>query len=242
MSWLQKIGIAFGMLLAIIGSYLLYQTDADTTMGVALTINTNLENGLVGHWTFDGEDIDLSSDTAEVIDRSGSGNNGNWLNHASTTFAGVVGQAIEFDNDDDYIDFGDIHDLTSILTIAARFKPTAETVADSGSNDIIKKELAYTFSIVDGTVQYDVRGTEWSYKDSGYVPPANEWTHGLLTYDGSVIRMYINGQEYASTSEAGVIPGNAFSFCVANECNVNPFYFGGAIDDVRVYNRTLSAE
>jgi hypothetical protein len=91
-------------------------------------------------------------------------------------------------------------------------------------------------------VQYDVNATAWVYRDSGYAPPSDEWTHGLMTFDGSVIRLYINGLEYDNSNESGTISDNTNSFCVGGGCDVGTFWFGGAIDDVRVYDRTLSAE
>jgi len=69
-----------------------------------LTTNTNLEQGLVGHWTFDGPDMNWSSTTAEVLDRSGNNNHGNLLNSGAAAAApGKLGQGMKFDGVDDYI-------------------------------------------------------------------------------------------------------------------------------------------
>ena len=53
---------------------------------IALTLNTepSLDTGLVGHWTFDGKDMDFASSTAEVLDSSGQGNNGDIMPDVST--------------------------------------------------------------------------------------------------------------------------------------------------------------
>jgi hypothetical protein len=72
-----------------------------------------LTSGLVGYWTFDGQNMDLSSSTKEVLDSSGSNNNGDWLNHATTTTIGKIGQAIQFDGVDDLVSIADVPALSS---------------------------------------------------------------------------------------------------------------------------------
>ena len=64
------------------------------------------------------------------------------------------------------------------------------------------------------------------------------WTHVAMTYDNSVLRLYINGEEIAST-----ICGAG---CLEDPTNNNPFYiakhsygtncFNGKIDEVRIWN------
>lgn len=67
-----------------------------TTINVTLKTNPDLERGLVGHWTFDGEDL-----IENAADRSGQGNTGYLEGFTSTTTApGRIGQALEFENDD----------------------------------------------------------------------------------------------------------------------------------------------
>ena len=78
----------------------------DTRLGVTIRSNPDLNNGLVGHWTFDSTSMDVSSSTKEVYDVSGNENHGDWRDHASTTLPGVIGQALDFDGVDDTIDIG----------------------------------------------------------------------------------------------------------------------------------------
>jgi len=73
-----KIGISVTLLIGIfIFIYFVSGVFGLTTIGVSLNINPQVEEGLIGHWTFDGEFVDLSSTTAEILDRSPSGLNGN---------------------------------------------------------------------------------------------------------------------------------------------------------------------
>src|SRR3989344_2284292 len=63
-----------------------------------LTNKTNLRDGLVGHWSFDGNDMSTTS----ASDISGNGNTG-WLPNRPQKVIGQIGQALNFDGVDDYV-------------------------------------------------------------------------------------------------------------------------------------------
>jgi hypothetical protein len=77
--------------IVIAAGYYALQTRGDTTVGVTLTTNPDLNRGLVGHWTFDGRHVDWGSSTAEVLDRSGNANHGNATSTMSATTSPVRG-------------------------------------------------------------------------------------------------------------------------------------------------------
>ena len=67
----------------------------------------------------------------------------------------------------------------------------------------------------------------------------NTWTHLAATYDGTTLRIYVNGVQAAARA-------------VRQPCRRRPArsdrrqpvwgeYFKGLIDEVRIYNRALSA-
>jgi len=70
----------------------------------------------------------------------------------------------------------------------------------------------------------------------------NEWNHIVGTYDGSTAKIYVNGVEDASqnvvitpvTTAQNAVFGRFYS-------NFNDYYFGGFMDQVRIYNEGLSA-
>ena len=53
----------------------LYDLGATTHINQTITSNPDLEDGLVGHWTFDGPDITAD----QILDRSGNGNHGGFV-------------------------------------------------------------------------------------------------------------------------------------------------------------------
>ena len=69
--------------------------------------------------------------------------------------------------------------------------------------------------------------------------PVNTWTHLAVTYDGSTLVFYSNGVQVASTAVSGPIPPSTQSL----QIGASQFgeYFQGRIDEVRIYDRALSA-
>jgi Concanavalin A-like lectin/glucanases superfamily len=70
--------------------------------------------------------------------------------------------------------------------------------------------------------------------------PVGRWTHIALTYDGAQERLYVNGAGVSRHSAAGPLQAPAKPLWVGGN---QPWgsHFDGAIDDVRVYGRALSA-
>lgn len=94
----------------------LYQTSAKASMNTSE--NSDLTNGLVGLWSFNGADV--SGTTA--YDRSGQGNNGTLANSPTTT-AGKIGQALDFDGSSEYVSMGD--PASAVLDPAGSFSLSA---------------------------------------------------------------------------------------------------------------------
>lgn len=103
-----------------------------------------------------------------------------------------------------------------------------------------------------GYILYASGGNVWSFwigNGSAWVEldgPAvvlNTWTHITCTYDGTTMRMYVNGTDIGTTTLSSFSPNIANPFRIgagATEGGGN-FWFPGLIDDVRVYDRALSA-
>ncbi len=74
--------------------------------------------------------------------------------------------------------------------------------------------------------------------------PINQWTHIAATYDGGALRLYINGVLAGQTNySGGIFPGTANFGIGAIPFGTSTFGwpFSGALDEVSLYNRALSA-
>jgi hypothetical protein len=90
-----------------------------------------------------------------------------------------------------------------------------------------------------------VAGQGWYEVHSTHYLTAGQWCLVTSTWDGSVFKIYINGELSGSNSSvpAGFIdfcPGGTLRFGIWWRADLSPFQ--GVMDDVRIYNQALSAE
>ncbi len=221
---------------------------------------STLQSGLVGLWSFNGVDL-----TDRVYDRSGQGNDGYFVNISTSTakVSGKVGQALNFDGTNDFVNAfsGTSLDDLSALTYAAWIKPRS---AGNGRGTIVAK--SDTASVIGLTYIYfdnvtatngisflrDTTGvTDIGYTSANNAAPLGEWTHVAVSWDGTVgnannVRIYINGVEstYQITDAgSGSLESDASNnFTIGARTNTGgERYFDGFMDEVRVYNRVLTA-
>ncbi|MCG2700589.1 LamG domain-containing protein, partial [Candidatus Parcubacteria bacterium] len=191
----------------------LYRAGA-RTMQINSPITNYLTDGLVGHWTFNGPDMDWASSTAEALDRSGNANNGNVTNFGQEAVTGgATGQALRFDGVGDYIAAGDVYN--GVKTLAFWLK--ADNVASKKIIDI------------DGTDQIETDG-------SGNIL-ATSFPAATIYIDSVVASLITTDWHFvAITDTTGV---NASAMDIGR---VAAGYFSGLIDEARIYNRALSAD
>lgn len=182
---------------------------------------------------------------AVAADSSGAGNNGT-LSGATWTTAGRYGGALTFNGTSNQVTVNDANslDLTTGMTLEAWVLPT---VAPSGWRSIVTKEGAtavlYYLHASSSSSNRPATGVfvAGNYRDvyGGTRLSANTWVHLAATYDGINQRLYVNGAQVASRAQTGAILTSTNPLRIGS----NSFgeYFQGRIDEVRVYNRALSA-
>ena len=157
---------------------------------------------------------------------------------------GRFGSALSFDGVNDWVSVPDANslDLTTGMTLEAWVRPTAL----GGWRTVIFKERP-------GGVVYGLFADQAGSRPSGQVfigsernavgtaaLPLNAWTHLATTYDGAVVRLYVNGVLAGSTSVTGAMAASTGVLRVGGN-SIWGEWFAGLIDEVRVYNRALSA-
>lgn len=180
-----------------------------------------------------------------TADSSGNNNTGT-LAGATRTTAGQTGAALSFDGVNDRINVNDSNslDLTSGMTLEAWVHPTV----GSGYRTVALKErsggLVYALYAVDG----DNAGRPSAYIRVGGVDVSivgvsplllNTWTHLAATYNGSTLRLYVNGVEVSSRIVSGSIAVSTGRLRIGGNA-IWGEWFAGRIDEVRIYNRALS--
>lgn len=202
--------------------------------------NNKLTTGLIGLWTFNGPDVSGSI----MYDRSGQGNDG--TSTGTTKLAiGKIGQAFNFDGNS-YINLGNknIFNFTD-FTASAWIKPQSGAVGILGKwgttpyyyiemsgNDICVRLSNSTFN---------------TYCAGSSVIPYNQWSHVAATVNSSSLQLkiYVNsvlkGPYSLDPGQIGPYT-NSNSFNIGNIGNaLGSYNFKGSIDEVRLYNRALTA-
>ena len=176
-------------------------------------------------------------------DASGRGNNGT-VAGATWTTAGKNGTALSFDGIDDWVTVADSAslDLSSAMTLEAWVKPD---VISKPWQSLFVKEGAGTFSYA----LYATAGATsqvnawWTEADNLYVSPIPQgtWSHLAVTSDGTTMRIYVNGVQTSTTPVGGTLPNTPGPLRIGGNAVWDNEFFDGTIDDLRVYNRALSA-
>ena len=68
---------------------------------------------------------------------------------------------------------------------------------------------------------------------------SNTWTHLAATYDGANLRLYVNGTQVATRAVTGSMRASTGALRIGGNSTWGE-WFGGLIDDVRIYNRALT--
>ena len=181
---------------------------------------------------------------AKVADLSGKGHTG-VIFGATRVTTGRFGKALSFDGISNWVTVASSPtlDLTTGITLEAWVNPTSST---TGWRDVIIKEQVAdaVYDLYADTAEGQPGGGVFMSSENivsgGSLLPANTWTHLAMTYDGVSQILYVNGVQVASRAQTGAIKISAGPLRIGGD-SIWGDYFQGLIDEVRVYNRALSA-
>ena len=101
----------------------------------------------------------------------------------------------------------------------------------------------YRMGLLEGKPCFEIPQQEWSHHLTADEPlPEGEWVRLAATFDGRVMRLYVNGKERASMERPGPINANDFHLCLGNFEVGHAAHFIGLLDEVKIYNRALTAD
>ena len=197
--------------------------------------------GLVGFWSFNAGD---------ATDDSSNSNDGTVSGTVFNEGNGTVGYGGYFDGVDDYINVGTDLALRSndSITISAWVYPFNEhnggiysrglvTGLGKGLTLNLKSDGKIKFILCNGTASCPNSPTSASSYST------NKWNHIVGTWNGTLASIYINGvKDNNQGNIQGEINYNEPSRVLVGQSFTNGYPFNGSIDEVRIYNRSLSTE
>jgi len=219
-------------------------------------------SGLVGWWTFDGPDM-----TSNVRDRSGQGNHGYRISQTVTTVIGKIGQALSI-NGSPAVGGGDMVEIgvspeiitgrESNWTVCGWVKLDTNVTASDSGYILYTRTNTSAFPATGSLIIYadysDTKATRWIvqtdtstvHQSSTKLSP-NIWYHLChVVSNDTTLTFYLNGLQDAQMAytEPGA-DGDTLHQTIGSSYNSGNGNgnetLDGAVDDIRVYNRALSA-
>lgn len=93
-----------------------------------------------------------------------------------------------------------------------------------------------------GTLSFNISSSgSWVETTSAPTMQLNTWYHVAGTYDGTTLRVYINGEEVGSTAHTGSIQNGSYDVTIGRISYTagGGRYFDGMIDEVRIWNSAI---
>lgn len=217
-------------------------SDWSSTWSFTTLPNKN-EGPLVAHWKMDEENGIL------LLDDSGYGNNAVIVGNPMWV-PGMIGSAMKFSGINQYAIVADHNslDVAQAFTVATWIKPEKQATqylikkAEHNKIDGYELSLASTGKVFFRFNQSSSGDTYRLNSKSSYPSDGNTWMHVAVTYNGSIMKMYINGMENSSKSYSNSIPLTQNDLNLSIGAEDDGFRgLQGVMDDVRIYNTALEA-
>lgn len=204
-----------------------------------------MTSGLVAAYNFD------QGSGQTLTDVSGHGNNG-ILSNANWVSNGKFGGALQFTGSTNSmvtIQNSPSLDLTKGMTLEAWVDPSSLNSSDEGWSAAISKDhqnsindISYALYAANGTgtppaVHILRNGHDYGVQGTSNLS-LNTWTFLAATYDGSTLKMYVNGNLVVSQRLSGSITTTGDPLHIGGDWSGE--MFTGLIDNVRIYNTALS--
>jgi hypothetical protein len=193
------------------------------------------EDGLVAYWKFD-----EGSGTA-VKDSAGS-NDGKIVN--AKWVDGKFGKALDFNGEDAYVEIPNAPalGLTKALSIEAWVKHRG-TDFKQWEAIVCKGDHAYRLHFSSDDQSFDLGLNDGTDVKSGVKPDADKWYFVVATYDGKESKIYVDGKLAATGDDApSEVADTDAAINIGQNSDQEGRFFNGVIDEVKIYNRALSAD
>jgi hypothetical protein len=221
------------------------QTATITSTLNALHVEDPTENGLVGYWKFD-----EGTNSGAILDASGTGNAGVRKGTGALVWTGSTLPSLAFENPF-AMDFNGVSDyvliphhssiaLSNNFSISTWIRPeTFRPYAGIASKYHTVGSAGFTFRLNGSSPYNKISFAGISELESNSSLTANTWYHVVVVCDSGLGKIYINGS--LDTSGSLSMSSTTNDLAIGVDYLTSPRYFNGQIDDMRIYNRVLSA-
>ena len=193
----------------------------------------DLSKGLEAYYPFNGN----------ANDESGNGNDGKIKGATLTTDRhGKNGKAFNFDGVDDLISVSEAEGFGGNAHTLALWVKTDDARASVLLSKDGETRDARQWQI--GRARGQIQANIWTTSGEKILEKSDlqypSWKQVIQTWNGEVLKLFINGQFMAEISAPGQLASSDEPVRIG--AGKDRYFFKGAIDDVRIYNRALSAD
>lgn len=205
-------------------------------------------SGRIGYWEFDEGSGTLATDS------SGNSNTGT-LKNGPQWVSGVKGNALSFDGSDDSVS---IHYSPSLniggnqISVEFWMKPTVDLpYPTTNGMDFFDHGDSYVgwicvnatdsnygkcvFTLPNSPYPIDVYSTTNSWA-------SDQWYYLAFTYDGSHMRLYVNGVLENTIAKTGNVYSSGFPLSIGSYCLGTFSFFKGTLDEFAIYDYARTSE
>ncbi len=240
----------------------------NTTLNTFAVVNVSVSDGtkqvstfidwdksLIGYWNF--EDI-----TATGVNDSSTHNNfvtyGGGLLESNNNSTGKFGTSMIFDGTSDYIFGGnsvgddDFEEMTIEAWIKRTSSSTAWRTALHRNDGTTVGSSVFFIGLQSGghNIAATIGAGSYTGAGSGYLAGAttvssviDTWYYVVCSWDGTTGRTYVNGEEEKTYPLSAAEFSNKHAYTrIGSSGNSTGYLFPGEIDEVKIWNRSLSAE
>jgi hypothetical protein len=215
---------------------------SEVTVKTKAELNTG-EAGLVAHYPFD----DNANDATPYNNHGTIGGNPTFV-----TRTGATGKAIRFDgNKDSVLVKNAVQLLSDFTTVSFWIRVDAKStdpeayVIDFGHWDqrwkiSLPQHLRIVWTTNSKNTQFPNAISDMDSKDGNELL-LNTWWYVTMVHDGTNDIIYINGVEVNKKPAPGKLNATARPLCFGSNNVEGGQYFTGALDNVKIYNKALTA-
>ncbi|MEE9327091.1 MAG: heparin lyase I family protein [Cocleimonas sp.] len=208
-------------------------------------VNQGNSSTLVSHYTFDNISGNTLSDNSDQ--------NHTATIHGATTTTGKKGDALHFDGTNQYVDAGSFDVTGQAMTISAWIKADNFTTNDariiSKAIGVLEQDHYWMLSTIESNgskLRFRLKTDDQTTTTTTLIGtkniPVGKWVHVAAVYDGTKMKLFVDGQENGSVNKTGTVSTNPFiGIHIGDNPATGNRNFSGAIDDLRVYSHALSA-
>lgn len=206
--------------------------------------NGSVDSNLVAHWPLDET---VGTVAYDVV----GGNDGILLGGITFNNNSVPGQidnALNLDGSGNRVYAGGFSLPTNAFTTSLWFNPNLNLDSSSSRMELIHWQIIQrphlSFNMTgDGTIRLHIRVNGQTYED--VKTTTNSWTafrwyHIAVTFDGTDFTVYVDGNPENTVSHPGTHDPTSGAYFGSHR-DKGKCSFDGILDDIRIYNRALSA-